>query len=133
MIAAILVALAGCSAKKPDAVAPPAAEAAATPTANPDVPQIPEAERVVLDSANNFYRAKNYTAALAAYRRAAVIAPTDVAPWYGVYMVATITNAKALGDSAIAAMRARGSALGEATDPAVQAAHKAGGISPTAH
>ena len=133
----ILVAtLAACSSKKPEAPPPAAMGAATVPTdsTGAPIPQIPAAERVVLDSANIYYRSKNYPMALVTYRRAAVIAPTDVAPWFGVYMVATATQNKVLGDSAIAEMRARGgTAPGQATDSALQAAHKGAVPGPTSH
>jgi hypothetical protein len=128
----VCITLAACSGKKAETPATPAGPA----DSNTAIvgPVIPEAERLALDSANSFYRAKAYPAALEAYRRAAQVAPKDVAPWFGVYMVATATQNKALGDSAIAEMRARGGeAPGQATDSALKAAHKAPGISPTAH
>ncbi len=129
----VLLALAACSPKKADT--PAAAPTNSATAANPGVaPMIPEAERVALDSANLHFRAKDYPAALAAYRRAAEAAPNDVAPWFGIHMVATATNNKALVDSALVAMRARGGAPDQSSPSDLEAAHKAaGGISPTAH
>ena len=82
---------------------------------------ISEAERLVLDSANNKFRAKDYQGALAGYRRAAAIAPTDVAPWFGVYMVAAVTKDKALGEEASKEMTARGGAPEESDSAAIKA------------
>jgi hypothetical protein len=67
------------------------------------------------------YRAKDYKGALAGYRRAAAIAPTDIAPWFGVYMVGAVTQDKALGEEASREMKARGGAPGEGDSMAVKA------------
>lgn len=64
--------------------------------------------RVALDSGNALYRAKKYADALAQYRIAAQRAPEDQAPYFGIYMVAGATGNKRLGDTAKAALRARG-------------------------
>lgn len=120
---AALFLLGACSGKKPEAT-PPAAAAATAPTGAPGaagVPMISDAERLVLDSANNKFRAKDYQGALAGYRRAAVVAPTDVAPWFGVYMVGAVTKDKALGEEAVREMKARGGAPGESDSTALKA------------
>ena len=120
---AALFLLGACSGKKPE-VPPPAAAATTAPTQAPGaagVAMISDAERMVLDSANNMFRAKDYQGALAGYRRAAAIAPTDVAPWFGVYMVAAVTKDKALGEQAVAEMRTRGGAPGESDSTALKA------------
>ena len=124
---AALFLLGACSTPKPEATPPAAAAAAAAaaaPTGAPGaagVPQISDAERLVLDSANRLYRAKDYKGALAGYRRAAAIAPMDIAPWFGVYMVGAVTQDKALGEEASREMTARGGAPGEADSMAVKA------------
>lgn len=124
---AALFLLGACSGKKPEATPPAAAAAAAAATAPTQVPgaagvaMISDAERMVLDSANNKFRAKDYQGALAGYRRAAAIAPADVAPWFGVYMVGAVTKDKALGEEAVAEMRARGGAPGESDSAAIKA------------
>src|SRR3972149_5653295 len=87
---AALFLLGACSGKKPEATPPAAAPSQASEAAG--VAAISDAERMVLDSANNKFRAKDYQGALAGYRRAAAIAPMDVAPWFGVYMVGAVTN-----------------------------------------
>lgn len=69
--------------------------------------------KVALDSGNIFYKAKAYPLALAHYRRAAVLAPDEEAPLFGVLMVANVTTDARLADSARALLRAlRGSATG---------------------
>lgn len=64
--------------------------------------------RMALNSGNELYRAKKYAGALAQYRIAAQRAPEDPAPYFGIYMVAGATGNKQLGDTALAALRARG-------------------------
>jgi hypothetical protein len=121
---AALVLLGACSGKKPEATPPAAAAAAAAATQQPGAPGvavISDAERMVLDTANNLFRAKDYKGALAGYRRAAAIAPTDIAPWFGVYMVGAVTKDIALGEEAKREMTARGGAPGEADSMAVKA------------
>ena len=125
-----LLLLGACSGKKPEA-APPAAPtmAGAAGAAGAVMPPTStDAERLVLDSANTMFRAKNYPAALEGYRRAAAIAPEDIAPWFGVYMVAAATKDKALGETATKEMTARGGAPGEG-DTATLKAHQ--GAKPT--
>lgn len=122
---AALILLGACSGKKP--AVPPAAALTDVRGAE-GVATISTAEIMVLDSANNMFRAKDYKGALAGYRRAAAIAPTDVAPWFGVYMVAAATGDSVLGKTAVAEMTARGGAPGEGDSTAVQA-HQ--GVKPT--
>lgn len=122
--------LGACSGKKPDA-APPAAPASAVAPGAAGAgiaPTSTDAERRVLDSANIMFRAKNYAAALAGYRRAAAVAPEDIAPWFGVYMVAAATKDKPLAESAMKEMKARGGAPGEG-DTTTLKAHQ--GAKPT--
>jgi hypothetical protein len=123
---AALILLGACSGKKPEA--PAATAAPTTAQAMEQAVMITDAERLVLDSANNMFRAKDYQGALAGYRRAAAIAPTDVAPWFGVYMVAAATKDTVLGKSAVAEMTARGAAPGESDSTALKA-HQ--GVPPT--
>jgi hypothetical protein len=122
-----LVLLGACSGKKPEA-APPAAPTTAGATGAAMSPTSTDMERLVLDSANTMFRAKNYAAALEGYRRAAAVAPDDIAPWFGVYMVAAATKDKALGETASAEMKARGGAPSEG-DTATLKAHQ--GTKPT--
>lgn len=112
--------LGACSGKKPDAAPPTALTTAVAPGAAGGAVAT-EAERLVLDSANTKFRAKDYQGALAGYRRAAVVAPEDIAPWFGVYMVANVTKNKVLGDSAMSEMRTRGGAPGEGDTTALKA------------
>ena len=130
---AALFLLGACSGAKPEATPPAAAAAAAAnaPTGtDAGVAMISDAERLVLDSANNKFRAKDYEGALAGYRRAAAIAPTDVAPWFGVYMVGAATKNIALGEEAKREMTARGGAP-EAADSMAVKAHQVGKPKPT--
>ncbi len=126
---AALILLGACSGKKADVPAAPTAPTGAQGAMGAgDVAMITDAERMVLDSANNMFRAKDYQGALAGYRRAAAIAPTDVAPWFGVYMVAAATKDSVLGKTAVAEMTARGGAPGEGDSMAIKA-HQ--GVNPT--
>jgi len=104
---AALFLLGACSGKKPEATPPAAAPSQASEAAG--VAAISDAERMVLDSANNKFRAKDYQGALAGYRRAAAIAPMDV------------TNDIALGEEANREMTARGGAPGESDSAAIKA------------
>jgi len=57
-----------------------------------DTPQpgtLPAAAKAALDSGNAQYRAGKYEGALASYRAAAKAAPTEAAPWFGIYMAAS--------------------------------------------
>ena len=82
------------------------------PAANPHDALPPEA-RTAIDSGNVEYRAGRYDAALAQYQLAAKAAPTNAAPYFGVYMVAKKLNKKELADSAMAAIRSRATGNGQ--------------------
>ena len=106
VVAALIAALAACQPAESAEKIPlgrPAGEAAWA---------APAAARTALDSGNAAFRARDYDAALAAYRRAAAGAPDEAAPWYGVYMVAEATKRSALADSALAEVKRRTSEPG---------------------
>ena len=69
----------------------------------------PEA-KAALDSGNVLFRKKAYAPALVQYRLASTLAPRHAAPYFGINMVAQATGNKALGDSALAAIRERAAA-----------------------
>jgi hypothetical protein len=55
--------------------------------------------KAALDSGNMFFRAKAYDHALAEYRRSARLAPTELAPLFGILMVTDVTKNTKLADS----------------------------------
>jgi hypothetical protein len=63
------------------------------------------AAKTALDSGNAFFRAKAYDRALAQYRRSALLAPTELAPLFGILMVTDVTKNARLADSTLARMR----------------------------
>ena len=60
--------------------------------------------KIALDSANMLFRAKAYDRALAQYRRSSQLAPTELAPLFGILMVTDVTKDKKLADSTLARM-----------------------------
>lgn len=82
---------------------PPVASDGAASTA---VAPITGEAKVALDSGNAAYTAKDYTAALTHYRKAAALVPTEEAPLFGMLMVASATSNTRLADSVTALMRA---------------------------
>lgn len=69
-------------------------------------PQLAPAAKVALDSGNQLFRKKAYSAALAQYRLASLSSPQHAAPYFGIYMVAQATHNTKLADSALANIRA---------------------------
>jgi hypothetical protein len=63
--------------------------------------------RAALDSANALYKAKRYSHALAAYRSAARMVPTEPAPLLGMLMTATMLEDERLADSIRTVIRAK--------------------------
>jgi hypothetical protein len=63
-----------------------------------------EAKRA-LDSGNTLFRAKDYRAALAQYRRSADLAPSELAPLLGMMMVADVTNDAKLKEETLPRIR----------------------------
>jgi hypothetical protein len=61
--------------------------------------------KMALDSGNMLFRAKAYDRALAQYRRSAQLAPTELAPLFGILMVTDVTKNAKLADSTRARMR----------------------------
>jgi len=61
--------------------------------------------KIALDSGNTLFRAKAYDRALAQYRRSARLAPTDLAPLFGILMVTDVTKNARLADSTRSRMR----------------------------
>jgi hypothetical protein len=61
--------------------------------------------KIALDSGNMLFRAKAYDRALAQYRRSAQLAPTELAPLFGILMVTDVTKNAKLADSTRARMR----------------------------
>jgi hypothetical protein len=55
--------------------------------------------KAALNSGNMFFRAKAYDHALAEYRRSARLAPTELAPLFGILMVTDVTKNTKLADS----------------------------------
>jgi hypothetical protein len=62
--------------------------------------------KTALDSGNMLFRARAYDRALAQYRRSARLAPTELAPLFGILMVTDVTKNARLTDSTLARMRA---------------------------
>jgi len=60
--------------------------------------------KIALDSGNTLFRAKAYDRALAQYRRSARLAPTELAPLFGILMVTDVTKDAKLADSTRARM-----------------------------
>lgn len=60
--------------------------------------------KAALDSGNALFRAKAYDRALAQYRRSAQLAPTELAPLFGILMVTDVTKNAKLADSTRARM-----------------------------
>jgi hypothetical protein len=96
-------------------------------------PTIDGEARVALDSGNTLYRAKSYPLALDQYRRAALLAPGQDVPLFGMLMVASATNDSRLADSVTALMRALRppAAPGTTADSALTDIHA--GVLPPAH
>ena len=69
------------------------------------------AAKSALDSGNTLFRAKAYERALAQYRRSAKLAPTELAPLFGILMVTDVTKDTKLADSTRARMRELNPAL----------------------
>lgn len=61
--------------------------------------------KTALDSGNILFRAKAYDRALAQYRRSALLAPSEMAPLFGILMVTDVTKNAQLADSTRARMR----------------------------
>jgi hypothetical protein len=61
--------------------------------------------KTALDSGNLLFRAKAYDRALAQYRRSARLAPTALAPLFGILMVTDVTKDAKLADSTRSRMR----------------------------
>jgi hypothetical protein len=78
----------------------------AAPQENATRLAMPAEGRASLDEGNELFRQKKYDEALAKYRLAAEEMPTSSAPWFGISMVATKLNNKALADSAQAKIKA---------------------------
>ena len=85
---------------------------------------LPPAARSALDKGNLNFRAGKYHEALASYREAATIAPKDVAPYFGVLMVAQKLGNKPLADSASAAITERNGAAQMLSDSTMSALHQ---------
>ena len=83
------------------------------------------AARAALDSGNASYRLKNYSDALRHYRAAALSAPEQAAPWFGIYMIAQATGDKSLADSATAEVRRRTVDSAAVTDSTLRNTHPA--------
>lgn len=76
--------------------------------------------KIALDSGNTLFRAKAYDRALAQYRRSAQLAPTELAPLFGILMVTDVTKDVKLADSTRSLMRELNPAL---TDSSVAVSH----------
>ncbi len=81
----------------------------------------------MLDSGNTAYRAQRFAEARAYYERAAALAPSHGAPWFGIFMVGDATQNRALADSAMAEVRKRtgGTAAPVHPDTALRNPHSA--------
>ncbi len=69
-------------------------------------PVLPLAAIAALDEGNTAYRAKQFDAAIDAYRKATAAAPDHAAPWFGLYMAANEVGNAALADSAMVRVKA---------------------------
>jgi hypothetical protein len=114
-----VVVLSGVACGRQDTDGPPSSGAATASTAstNSAEPALPAAAIAALDAGNVAYRAKEFDAALAKYREAALAAPQHAAPWFGIYMVANDVKNVALADSAMARVKSL------SADPAALDAH----------
>lgn len=123
-LAAAAIALAACSraSEPPKIPLNQAADASAEATPNPHDLLVPAA-RTALDSANASFRAGDYQAALTQYRSAAKAQPENVAPYYGVYMVAQKLGDKKLAASAMAEVQSRAKGSKLLTDTGVTKVH----------
>lgn len=82
--------------------------------------------KTALDAGNAAFLAKKYDEALKQYRVAAKAAPSDVAPFYGIYMAADKLGQTALRDSASKLIAVEsGSSNPMFTDSTLRAAHTA--------
>ncbi len=93
----------GAGAAAAGAVPAPAADAPSALNATiPEGPVLSGEAKLALDAGNTAYRAKKYAEAIGYYRAAAAAAPTQAAPWFGVFMAANELKDQALADSAMA-------------------------------
>jgi hypothetical protein len=83
----------------------------AAPHATPPATPLTADARAALQRGNAAMRARRYPEALAAYRAAALIAPHNAAPQFGIQMVARAIGDSALADSAARRLRALTPAL----------------------
>lgn len=93
-----------------------------TPAQMGGAPALPPVTRAALDAGNKAYRAHQFALALGHYRLAALSAPSEAAPYFGIFMAAQALHDTALADSALAGIRAR-SGSRAFSDSAVQALH----------
>lgn len=99
-----------------------------------DAPPVDGPAREPLDRGNAAYRAGDYSGALGAYRAAAVAAPEDAAPYFGIYMAATALHDTVLADSAMRMIRARHASGGDMlTDSSLRDLHAHGAMVPKGH
>jgi hypothetical protein len=78
--------------------------------------------KTALDSGNLLFRAKDYDRALAQYRRSARLAPTELAPLFGILMVTDVRKDARLADSTLSRIRELNP---EAADSSVAMPHAA--------
>ncbi len=84
---------------------------------------LPEAARNALDKGNAEFRTGAFESALKEYRTAAAAAPSDAAPYFGIYMVAQKLHNKALADSASKEIAGRNGVTPMLSDSAMRALH----------
>src|SRR5579872_1863950 len=118
----------GCSTRAEPPKLPLGTPSAAVESENPARAALSPAAKTALDAGNTAYRAKKYDEALKQYRLAAKASPSDVAPFYGIYMAADKLGQTALRDSASKLIAVEsGSSNPMFTDSTLRAAHTAVG------
>ncbi|HEU4585566.1 MAG TPA: hypothetical protein VFR95_07435 [Gemmatimonadaceae bacterium] len=113
---------------------PPTGSPGAVSAQSADAPPIDDPASEPLDRGNAAYRAGNYAGALDAYRAAAVAAPEDAAPYFGIYMAAMALHDTVLADSAMRVIRAQHASGGDMlTDSSLRDLHAHGAMVPKGH
>ena len=115
---ATLAMFAACSRTQPEQKAPLNA-----PAAQPAKDPLSADARAALDQANTEFRTAKYNDALTNYRKAAKLAPTEAAPYFGIFMAAQKLGNKALADSASKAIADRNGQAQMLTDASLKQLH----------
>lgn len=113
-LAALVLLLSGCKGK----ATPSADTSAALPDGHVPVTRavpLDAKAQAAIDEGNRAFAAKDYPAALAAYRRTLEIVPGHPAPWWGISMAANMMGDSALADTAMRMLKQRGVEPGDPT------------------